>query len=520
MLQQRGQILVVLTILIVSLFSGSSESDSSSSSEHIESTKPVNETKPLRIAFCLNGQLARLELYSKIKNIFIPNARIGNLVHVFIYLDNEVEHVKQTYWNYDYSKAMYGSHSKKELKAVVDDAATQSGFKTRIRTRVLLQPPPRHVFAIAHDGEVPVKDKPFTGHDGPHDLFESAASRFQNNMRWMAGLRECARWVMAAELDQKWFYDVVVRLREDTFAFGPWLLSPPGLYRGGLSSMSMGNFGGVNDHNFVIDRLWLDDLYRGLTEDYYFNSTLEHEPWGNPEHHIYQLATSYNIPLRSMTVCEQPLIPLRGLVNESYWYVHPFYVRQLQEACWPKTFVDDINDTDDDDNGDDDEDDKKNKDSSGSAKDDKKDKGGHRVLRGSISVRQSEPPDVPGVDAGGGSGGGGMLSSVQRFVSSIASYAFGSSKHDDATATGTARTTAPAETETDTATTDRDSRKTASKKKDKDKDKDKDKGRTYQPTFQPRVVPSCCPPIWQDIVHYKAVKTSSFSSFASADDQV
>jgi len=54
------------------------------------------------------------------------------------------------------------------------------------------------------------------------------------------GLRECARWVMAAELDQKWFYDVVVRLRDDTFAFGPWLLSPPSLYRGGLSSMSMG----------------------------------------------------------------------------------------------------------------------------------------------------------------------------------------------------------------------------------------------------------------------------------------
>lgn len=45
---------------------------------------------------------------------------------------------------------------------------------------------------------------------------------------------------MAAELDQKWFYDVVVRLRDDTFAFGPWLLSPPSLYRGGLSSMSMG----------------------------------------------------------------------------------------------------------------------------------------------------------------------------------------------------------------------------------------------------------------------------------------
>ena len=165
-----------------------STTTSTSPEENSESSsKPFNESKPLRIAFCVNGQLARLELYSKIKNIFIPNARIGNLVHVFIYLDNEVNDVKQTYWNYDYSQSMYGSHSRKEIKAIVDDAATATGFRSRIRTRVLLQPPPRHIFPVNNNGTVPVKDKPFTGHDGPHDLFETAASRFQNNMRWMAG---------------------------------------------------------------------------------------------------------------------------------------------------------------------------------------------------------------------------------------------------------------------------------------------------------------------------------------------
>ena len=163
---------------------------SSTSPEDVETTKPFNESKPLRIAFCVNGQLARLELYSKIKNIFIPNARIGNLVHVFIYLDNEVNNVKQTYWNYDYSNSLYGSHSRKEIKAIVDDAATVTGFRNRIRTRVLLQPPPRHIFPVNNNGTVPVNDKPFTGHDGPHDLFETAASRFQNNMRWMAGEKQ------------------------------------------------------------------------------------------------------------------------------------------------------------------------------------------------------------------------------------------------------------------------------------------------------------------------------------------
>jgi len=168
-------------------------STTSSSEEGIEAKKAVNASAPLKIAFCLNGQLARLEMYSKVTNIFVPNARMGHLVHVFVYLDNEVNNVKQTYWNYDYSESLYGSSSRKQIKAVVDDAVADAGVKARVRTRVLLQAPPRHAFPAAHDGPVPVKDKPFTGHDGPHDLFESAASRFENNMRWMAGLRECAK---------------------------------------------------------------------------------------------------------------------------------------------------------------------------------------------------------------------------------------------------------------------------------------------------------------------------------------
>ena len=43
---------------------------------------------------------------------------------------------------------MYGSYNKKRLKAVIDDVATLKGYKSIIRTRVRLQPPPRHVFPI------------------------------------------------------------------------------------------------------------------------------------------------------------------------------------------------------------------------------------------------------------------------------------------------------------------------------------------------------------------------------------
>lgn len=289
-----------------------------------------NSTRGLRIAFCLTGQLARLELASKIENIFVANARVGHLSHVFALLDHDVENVKQTYWNYDYSKSVFGAYTRRDLKAYIDDATRLAGVLKAVRTRVKLELPARQKFQIVH-GVVPVREKSYSGHDGPKENFESAATRFQNNMRWMAGLRDCVRWVMDTEQQQGWHYDFVVRLRDDTYALGPWLID--GSYRGALTSSSSGNFEGINDHNFVVDRFWADTMFRGLTEDYYFNSSLEKTMWNNPENRIRTLADAYHIPVRGKNICRQPLIPLRGLINATYWYLHPLYIRHFKSDC-------------------------------------------------------------------------------------------------------------------------------------------------------------------------------------------
>ena len=160
-----------------------------------------NASKPLKIAFCITGQLARLELLSKIHNILIPNAKIGNIPHVFIFLDPDVDDVAQTYWNYNYSNAMYNAFTRRDLKSYIDQISQKAGYLNEIRTRVKLERPPRYLFKAVND-IIPVNDKAFSGHDGPKDNFEPAETRFQNNMRWMAGLRECVRWIMLAELQQ------------------------------------------------------------------------------------------------------------------------------------------------------------------------------------------------------------------------------------------------------------------------------------------------------------------------------
>ena len=97
------------------------------------------------------------------------------------------------------------------------------------------------------------------------------------------------RWVQEKENELKVFYDLVVRFRDDTYALGPWILDST--YLNYVTSLDFGSFRGINDHNIVIDRKWLDDLFRGLTEDYYFNHTKNEPRWDNAERRIFQVCT-------------------------------------------------------------------------------------------------------------------------------------------------------------------------------------------------------------------------------------
>ena len=160
-----------------------------------ERLNPTQTLKPLRIAFCITGQLARLEILSKIKNVLLKNAEVGHTPHVFIFLDDDVQNVKQTYWRYDYKSSLYGMYKPSDLKELIDTSIKELKNHEKMKTFVRFEAPPRNVFEVFYNESVPVSDKAYSGHDGPKDNFEPAVSRFQNNMRWMAGLRECARFV-------------------------------------------------------------------------------------------------------------------------------------------------------------------------------------------------------------------------------------------------------------------------------------------------------------------------------------
>ena len=287
-----------------------------------------------KFAICLTGQLARLEVLSKIKNIFVPNVLRGTILQVFVLLDSNMTDVKQTFYKYDYSLNPYANFSAAELKEYMikhtDRQLIQQGntFQNAIQFHVQYAPPAQNHYPLLGN-RIPVTEKKISG----FATVESAASRFQNNMRWMSTLRECVKWVQAEEYKQRRFVNYIVRLRDDSYALAPWVFAPISRYKNNLVSANIGSHHGVNDHNFVIDRRWSDVLYRGITEDYYFNDTLDRFIWLNPEHRIFKIAQSYGINVTLNKVCEQPLLPLRGFENATHWRLHPAYVRIVLDYC-------------------------------------------------------------------------------------------------------------------------------------------------------------------------------------------
>jgi hypothetical protein len=74
--------------------------------------------------------------------------RLGHQINVFILLDNRVNQVKQTFWNYDYSNSLYGSYNEETLLAYLNHRLDNSDVKHLITFHIRLEEPSRDNFDI------------------------------------------------------------------------------------------------------------------------------------------------------------------------------------------------------------------------------------------------------------------------------------------------------------------------------------------------------------------------------------
>ena len=301
----------------------------------IETTPFVKRGKKLRIAIHVTGQLARLELKSKIENVISPNLKLGHTVHIYFALDNDVKNVKQTQHYSKYIATPFYNYDKTSIRQYIKEHCDVCGeYPARFRVYLTMRPQLNSYIAINGPSKM---DKMWTGTYETDKNRVTPERRFDVNMRMFAFIRDSIRSMQEVELEKQKFYDLIVRIRDDSYFYGVWTFDRS--YLNYFSSLKINSWFGVNDHDFALDRKYADRYLRGLIEDYFIDfrkvgKIMKH----STEIYMYRVLQLYKIKIRRLQVCELPSVPFRGVLNETHWKIHSKYaINILNEA---KTYND------------------------------------------------------------------------------------------------------------------------------------------------------------------------------------
>ena len=138
-----------------------------------------------RIAICLSGQLARLELGSKIARMIRPNLEKGHHISLYVVLDNgnEIKYSHPTFYKSKYMDGIYSGISELNLTKLINDSVyTQQNFSFSLQ--VSIHPPVVQQYnSIEHE----------------ETASECYNATFQNIMSWRSELRECVKQLQRVE---------------------------------------------------------------------------------------------------------------------------------------------------------------------------------------------------------------------------------------------------------------------------------------------------------------------------------
>ena len=290
-------------------------------------------------AICLTGQLVRLELGSKIQNLLQPNLMNGHSISLFVLLDNDVNEVKGVKNSRRFlpERTLYSNYDARNLVDTISRYFRNRNYKFSLRVR-FEKPGVKEFLTYKKPPVFPAFQNKFV--NGTLDS-RAAFRRFQNHMRWQSGLRECMKWVQHTEVEQGRHYDFVMRyyillvvilivfalnictlyherLREDSFIFDKMVFDAQ-LFSKKLVSLDINTWRGINDHNIIVDRSYADSIFRGLSEDYYFNIASHGEFWNNPESLLRNMTRYYGVESLPVSVCLFPILTIYKRHDSISW---------------------------------------------------------------------------------------------------------------------------------------------------------------------------------------------------------
>lgn len=293
-------------------------------------------TKP-KLAIVITGQITRLEIRSKIQNVFNANADDYDITLVFLLKqDKPVSTTVKKRADSPYSTTewcdtdalkmwikdkLFVNETLGEIvmrqeamnRQQMGDVITRKGFYTTVRNddgslkyRVALT-----VSRGEINGEI-LENKGWK-HRMPRErnFFAIAQESFRTMRRNMMILEDI-------EYKTKTFSDIVFRLREDTLVHLPYKLKGLDIGPNTIVTPNCWGSGGINDVNYIVGRGIASKVIRGMAEDYYFRIT---KHYGNPETHLEEIIASLGAKTITQDFCEWPMVPVVWKKNDKGYYL-------------------------------------------------------------------------------------------------------------------------------------------------------------------------------------------------------
>mmetsp|Transcript_150968 Transcript_150968/g.267177 ORF Transcript_150968/g.267177 Transcript_150968/m.267177 type:complete len:395 (-) Transcript_150968:2-1186(-) len=277
-----------------------------------------------KVAVCISGQIARLELDSKVRNVFIPLMEQQSLVHVFVALEA-------------------GGAKYVNPETALDAEVRFSPDDIRGRLHPFYQagsihPHLDHNMDISHWSRNYLATK----------IWVNRSMRLAGHMAQHANLKACVDLIEDHELKLGIRYDVILKLRDNTIAPKPFkLMSAPDIDRAYTQEAVLvkdcAEWGGINDKVMVIPRRHLRTALAGpytvlmgvengdptITSLFAKNIALT-----SPEMLYSKILKVYDVPVLHVSTNALPFVDARcqkyASPGKSLWCPVP-----QEKDCWP-----------------------------------------------------------------------------------------------------------------------------------------------------------------------------------------
>ena len=267
----------------------------------------------MKCALCIVGQIARLELASKIKLIVNPTIYAGHELHLFLSLYSG--NPKFVNKGKDIDIGPYYNHTSTQLSEIIRIATNISTIDTEIR-----KSPPWFLGDVKWARRMDKDPR-------------------QNVARQQMHLSQWSQWrllmfkIEAQEQNTSRF-EIILKIRDDSTVILPWI--PPNLSFKGITTLQCLGHGGEMDANFIVHRNFAWQILEGMSAEWYLShSTMT--PNLNPETWLRSIIKKWQVPRKHVQACDLPFVSTRySKTQNSSICIKDIHWDHLQKRCTSK----------------------------------------------------------------------------------------------------------------------------------------------------------------------------------------